>query len=75
MHSFGPGVLVHQIEQTSDVRQHAVRHRMEDGAPLSDVERLPDGLDRDVRAPLRAAGHPLEAVAALVASGPDPAAD
>ncbi|MFI0737400.1 class I mannose-6-phosphate isomerase [Streptomyces sp. NPDC021100] len=184
VHSFGPDTLVYEIEQTSDVQQHAMRHRMEDGSPLSDDEwhanvgrlleqwdpaprprclpglalpapggtrtlltagpyfalerwtvpagetlrhsftgalvvtvldgpaelsyaggtltvgrartvllpaalgeveltgpcsalagRVPDDLDRDVRAPLRAAGHAPEAVAALVASNPDPAAD
>ncbi len=35
-HSFGPGTLVYEIEQTSDLQQHAMRHRMEDGAPIDD---------------------------------------
>ncbi|GAA2237075.1 type I phosphomannose isomerase catalytic subunit [Streptomyces nogalater] len=38
LHSFGPGTLVYEIEQTSDTQQHAMRHRMEDGAPIPDRE-------------------------------------
>lgn len=38
LHSFGPGTLVYEIEQTSDLQEHAMRHRMEDGAALSDEE-------------------------------------
>ncbi|MFF4014794.1 class I mannose-6-phosphate isomerase [Streptomyces sp. NPDC001843] len=38
VHSFGPGTLVYEIEQTSDLQEHAMRHRMEDGAPLDDDE-------------------------------------
>ncbi|WP_369205091.1 type I phosphomannose isomerase catalytic subunit [Streptomyces sp. PU-14G] len=38
LHSFGPGTLVYEIEQTSDLQQHAMRHRMEDGRPLGDAE-------------------------------------
>ncbi|MER6026088.1 class I mannose-6-phosphate isomerase [Streptomyces sp. NPDC001851] len=34
LHSFGPGTLVYEIEQTSDIQQHAMPWRMEDGAPL-----------------------------------------
>ncbi|MFH9423891.1 type I phosphomannose isomerase catalytic subunit [Streptomyces sp. NPDC017529] len=37
-HSFGPGTLVYEIEQTSDLQHHAMRHRMEDGAPIDDAE-------------------------------------
>jgi mannose-6-phosphate isomerase len=36
LHSFGPGTLVHEIEQTSDLQEHAMPHRMEDGAALDD---------------------------------------
>ncbi|UNO43510.1 hypothetical protein [Streptomyces sp. MST-110588] len=36
-HSFGPGTLVYEIEQTSDLQQHAMRYRMEDGAPIDDA--------------------------------------
>lgn len=36
LHSFGPGTLVYEIEQTSDLQEHAMRHRMEDGSALGD---------------------------------------
>ncbi|MGV9759047.1 class I mannose-6-phosphate isomerase [Streptomyces tricolor] len=39
LHSFGPGTLVYEIEQTSDIQQHAMPWRMEDGAPLGERER------------------------------------
>jgi len=38
LHSFGPHTLVYEIEQTSDVVQHAMPWRMEDGSALSDEE-------------------------------------
>jgi mannose-6-phosphate isomerase len=38
LHSFGPGTLVYEIEQTSDIQQHAMRWRMEDGSPVGDEE-------------------------------------
>ncbi|MBZ4018999.1 class I mannose-6-phosphate isomerase [Streptomyces purpurogeneiscleroticus] len=38
LHSFGPDTLVYEIEQTSDLQQHAMRHRMEDGSPLDEAE-------------------------------------
>ncbi|MEU6665590.1 class I mannose-6-phosphate isomerase [Streptomyces sp. NPDC046727] len=38
LHSFGPGTVVYEIEQTSDIQQHAMRHRMEDGSPIADGE-------------------------------------
>ncbi|MFD8233850.1 type I phosphomannose isomerase catalytic subunit [Streptomyces sp. NPDC059696] len=38
LHSFGPDTLVYEIEQTSDIQQHAMRHRMEDGSPVPDDE-------------------------------------
>ncbi|MFF4173042.1 type I phosphomannose isomerase catalytic subunit [Streptomyces sp. NPDC001744] len=37
-HTFGPGTLVYEIEQTSDIQQHAMRWRMEDGSPVDDAE-------------------------------------
>ncbi len=37
-HSFGPDTLVYEIEQTSDVQQHAMRWKMEDGSPVGDAE-------------------------------------
>ncbi|MEV6115309.1 type I phosphomannose isomerase catalytic subunit [Streptomyces sp. NPDC052109] len=39
LHSFGPGTLVYEIEQTSDIQQHAMPWRLEDGAPLDERER------------------------------------
>ncbi|ADH67211.1 class I mannose-6-phosphate isomerase [Nocardiopsis dassonvillei] len=36
VHSFGPRTLVYEIEQTSDVQQHAMRWEMEDGSPVPD---------------------------------------
>jgi mannose-6-phosphate isomerase len=38
LHSFGPDTLVHEIEQTSDVVQHAMPWHMEDGAPVPPEE-------------------------------------
>ncbi|MFA3877759.1 type I phosphomannose isomerase catalytic subunit [Streptomyces sp. MMCC 100] len=38
LHSFGPDTLVYEIEQTSDIQQHAMRWRMEDGSPVDDAE-------------------------------------
>ncbi|MFI8993052.1 class I mannose-6-phosphate isomerase [Streptomyces sp. NPDC053542] len=38
LHRFGPDTLVYEIEQTSDLQQHAMRHRMEDGSPLTEAE-------------------------------------
>ncbi|MEU5091642.1 class I mannose-6-phosphate isomerase [Streptomyces sp. NPDC021356] len=37
-HSFGPDTLVYEIEQTSDIQQHAMRWNMEDGSPVGDAE-------------------------------------
>ncbi|PVY97316.1 class I mannose-6-phosphate isomerase [Actinomycetospora cinnamomea] len=34
LHSFGPDTLVYEIEQTSDVQQHAMPWRMEDGSSI-----------------------------------------
>src|SRR3954454_12690884 len=38
LHSFGPDTLVYEIEQTSDIQQHAMRWRMEDGSAVPDDE-------------------------------------
>ncbi|WP_052867918.1 type I phosphomannose isomerase catalytic subunit [Streptomyces niger] len=38
LHRFGPDTLVYEIEQTSDLQQHAMRHRMEDGSALDEAE-------------------------------------
>lgn len=39
LHSFGPGTVVYEIEQTSDIQQHAMPWRMEDGSTLGEEER------------------------------------
>jgi mannose-6-phosphate isomerase len=39
LHSFGPDTLIYEIEQTSDIQQHAMPWRMEDGSALSGAER------------------------------------
>ena len=38
LHSFGPRTLVYEIEQTSDVQQHAMRWNMEDGSPVGEQQ-------------------------------------
>ncbi|MFD5540282.1 type I phosphomannose isomerase catalytic subunit [Streptomyces sp. NPDC127079] len=38
LHSFGPDTLVYEIEQTSDIQQHAMRWNMTDGSPVSEEE-------------------------------------
>ncbi|MFF9179538.1 type I phosphomannose isomerase catalytic subunit [Streptomyces misionensis] len=38
LHSFGPDTLVYEIEQTSDIQQHAMRWHMEDGSPVDEQE-------------------------------------
>ena len=38
-HSFGPDTLIYEIEQTSDVMQHAMRWEMADGAAIDDDQR------------------------------------
>nr|WP_312509938.1 mannose-6-phosphate isomerase [Pseudomonas luteola] len=35
LHSFGPGTLIYEIEQTSDIQQQAMPWQMSDGSPLS----------------------------------------
>ncbi|MDN0199812.1 type I phosphomannose isomerase catalytic subunit [Streptomyces sp. S.PNR 29] len=39
LHSFGPDTLVYEIEQTSDIQQHAMPWHMEDGSPVDEEER------------------------------------
>ncbi|MBC8989613.1 class I mannose-6-phosphate isomerase [Micromonospora chalcea] len=38
LHSFGPDTLVYEIEQTSNIQQHAMRWHMEDGSPVPDEQ-------------------------------------
>ncbi|MEW9547346.1 type I phosphomannose isomerase catalytic subunit [Nonomuraea sp. NPDC050783] len=38
LHSFGPGTLVYEIEQTSDIQQSAMPWRMEDGTELPEPD-------------------------------------
>ena len=35
-HSFGPDTLIYEIEQTSDIQQHAMHWDMTDGSPIDD---------------------------------------
>ena len=39
IHSFGPDTLIYEIEQTSNIQQHAMPWNMEDGSPVSPDER------------------------------------
>jgi mannose-6-phosphate isomerase len=45
IHSFGPDTLIYEIEQTSDISQHAMPWDMEDGSEVPDDERR-ENLDR-----------------------------
>ncbi|MBF6175805.1 type I phosphomannose isomerase catalytic subunit [Nocardia blacklockiae] len=45
LHSFGPDTLIYEIEQTSDIQQHAMHWNMEDGSPVSD-EQFDTNIDR-----------------------------
>lgn len=38
LHSFGPDTLVYEIEQTSDIQQHAMRWNMQDGSEVPDEQ-------------------------------------
>ncbi|EOV8836370.1 class I mannose-6-phosphate isomerase [Cronobacter dublinensis] len=38
LHSFGPDTLIYEIEQTSDIQQHAMPWNMEDGSPVPPEE-------------------------------------
>jgi mannose-6-phosphate isomerase len=39
LHSFGPETLIYEIEQTSNIQQHAMPWHMEDGSPVPAEER------------------------------------
>jgi mannose-6-phosphate isomerase class I len=54
-HSFGPGTLVYEIEQTSDIGQHAMSWNMADGSPIADEQRHAnlDMLLREVKTEVR----------------------
>jgi len=39
LHSFGPDTLIYEIEQTSNIQQHAMPWRMEDGSEVPPQER------------------------------------
>jgi mannose-6-phosphate isomerase len=54
-HSFGPGTLVYEIEQTSDTGQHAMQWSMEDGSPILEEQWHAnlDMLMREVKTELR----------------------
>lgn len=39
LHSFGPQTLIYEVEQTSDIAQHAMTWNMEDGSPVPPDER------------------------------------
>jgi mannose-6-phosphate isomerase len=39
LHSFGPDTLIYEIEQTSDIQQHAMPWKMEDGSEVGPDER------------------------------------
>lgn len=55
LHSFGPDTLIYEIEQTSDIQQHAMPWRMEDGSRLSqqEWEKNIDALLQELRPELR----------------------
>ena len=38
LHSFGPGTLIYEIEQTSNIQQHAMHWMMQDGSTLADEQ-------------------------------------
>ncbi|NAZ81665.1 mannose-6-phosphate isomerase [Kineococcus sp. R8] len=69
LHSFGPDTLVYEIEQTSDVQQHAMRWNMEDGSPVPDEEWHAnlDALLAEVD--LAPRPHPVPALGFTVADG------
>ena len=68
LHSFGPDTLIYEIEQTSDIQQHAMPWRMEDGSRLSqqEWERNIDALLQELRPELRCEPQP-----GLVLEAPD----
>ncbi|QDY42324.1 class I mannose-6-phosphate isomerase [Candidatus Pantoea soli] len=56
LHSFGPDTLIYEIEQTSNIQQHAMPWQMEDGAPIprNVQEKNIDALLAELRPELRA---------------------
>ncbi|ORM81197.1 mannose-6-phosphate isomerase [Mixta gaviniae] len=57
LHSFGPDTLIYEIEQTSNIQQHAMPWKMEDGTRLSreEQEKNIDALLEELRPELRCA--------------------
>ena len=60
LHSFGPDTLIYEIEQTSNIQQHAMPWQMEDGARLSqqEWEKNIDALLEELRPELRCTPQP-----------------
>lgn len=60
LHSFGPDTLIYEIEQTSNIQQHAMPWQMEDGARLSQEawERNIDALLAELKPALRCTPQP-----------------
>jgi len=60
LHSFGPDTLIYEIEQTSDIQQHAMPWKMEDGSRLSQAEweKNIDALLQELRPELRCEPQP-----------------
>lgn len=60
LHSFGPDTLIYEIEQTSDIQQHAMPWRMEDGSRLTQDawESNIDALLAELRPELRCTPQP-----------------
>lgn len=60
LHSFGPHTLIYEIEQTSDIQQHAMPWKMEDGSKISSSEREKniDALMAELRPELTTEPHP-----------------
>ncbi|ARJ43208.1 mannose-6-phosphate isomerase [Pantoea alhagi] len=55
LHSFGPDTLIYEIEQTSNIQQHAMPWKMEDGSRLTqeEWEQNIDALLQELRPELR----------------------
>lgn len=60
LHAFGPETLIYEIEQTSDIQQHAMPWRMEDGSAIcrKDREKNIDALLKELRPELVTAPQP-----------------
>lgn len=60
LHSFGPDTLIYEIEQTSNIQQHAMPWKMEDGSRLSqqEWEKNIDALLAELRPELRCEPQP-----------------